>query len=165
MSLESDLQLVVEQERELVFDRFDEDVAFSVGSRARDLAKTMDKGVAIGVYLWDRTLFYAATAGATLGNTGWIQRKLNTVKIMHKSTYRLVLERGDKPRLFDDAWGLDPQHYVIAGGAFPIVVKGIGIVGAVCTSGLHERDDHNLSVAAICAVQGRDAARWSLSPA
>ena len=136
MSVESDLATVIEQEAKLVFDQFDEDTAFSIGSAVREAAKALGKGgVAVGVYLWDRTMFYGATAGASEGNRGWVERKAKLVRLQMKSSYRVVLERGDKPRLLEPHWAIEPTEYAIAGGAFPIVLKGIGVVGAAAASG------------------------------
>src|SRR4051812_49742185 len=122
MSVQSDLDIIAEQERRLVFTQFDEEVAFAIGSHVRAAGRALGKGVAVGVTLWDRTMFYGVTDGATAANRAWVERKCNTVQLMMKSTYRIVLERGDKPRLFEDSWALDPAVYVIAGGAFPIVM-------------------------------------------
>ena len=166
MSVETDLKLVAEQEAKLVFDRFDEDVAFALGSGIRDAAKTLGKGgIATGVYLWDRTLFYGATAGASEGNRGWVERKAKLVRLTMKSSYRIVLERGDKPRLLEPSWAIEPTEYAIAGGAFPIVVKGIGVVGAAAASGLAERDDHEIVRAAIAGLLGKDAGYLALPAA
>lgn len=154
MSTESDLKIVIEQERTLVFEHFDEDVAFSVGSRVREAAKPFGRGVAVGIYLWDRTLFYGATQGSAALNRGWVERKVKLVQLMLKSSYRVVLERGDKPRLLEANWAIEPADYAIAGGAFPIVVKGIGVVGAIAASGLSERDDHEIVRAAISGHLG-----------
>ncbi|WP_375451929.1 heme-degrading domain-containing protein [uncultured Devosia sp.] len=164
MSVESDLEIIAEQERQLVFTRFDEDVAFALGAHVREAGRALGKGIAVGVYLWDRTMFYGATAGASGGNRGWVERKANTVRLQMKSTYRIVLERGDKPRLFEDSWAVDAGTYVIAGGAFPIVMAGLGVVGAVATSGLSERDDHELSRRAIAVAIGRNPDDLALLP-
>ena len=75
---------------------------------------------------------------------------------------RLVLERGDKPRVLEESWAQDVRDYALAGGAFPITLKGFGIVGAVATSGLSERLDHTLSAAAVASVLGIDAATLAL---
>jgi uncharacterized protein (UPF0303 family) len=162
MSVESDIERIIEQEQGLVFERFDEDTAFAIGAHVRDAAKAIGKGIAVGVWLWDRPLFIGMTAGASSHNVTWAERKLGTVRLLHKSSYRLVLERGDKPRLLEPSWAADPATYAIAGGAFPINVKGLGFVGAVVVSGLPERDDHGFSVAAVCAAQGRDPRDWAL---
>lgn len=155
MTVESDIKLVAEQESTLVFERFDEDTAFELGRLIREAAKAIGKGVAIGVYLWDRTLFYGATAGASEANRNWVERKAKLVRLTMKSSYRNVLERGDQPRMLDPSWALQPTEYAIAGGAFPISVKGIGIVGAAVVSGLAERDDHEIVRAAIAQLLGK----------
>lgn len=165
MSAQSDIETILRQEQELVFDRFDEDVAFGIGSHIREAARAAGKGIAIGVYLWDRALFTALTPGASSHNTIWAERKVGTVRLLHESSYRLVLERGDKPRLLEPQWAADPSSYAIAGGAFPIHVRGMGFVGAVAVSGLPERDDHGYGVAAVCAALGKDPAEWMLPAA
>ena len=157
MTVESDLQLVIKQEQQLVFDRFDEDTAFEIGSLVREAARALGKGIAVGVYLWDRTLFYGATAGASEGNRGWIERKAKLVRLQMKSSYRVVLERGDRPRLLEPNWAIEPSEYALAGGAFPIVAKGFGVIGAAVASGLDERTDHELVRAAIAQALGHDS--------
>jgi uncharacterized protein (UPF0303 family) len=162
MSAEDDLAAVIAQEEALVFERFDEDVSFDIGRLAREAARALGKGVAVGVYLWDRTLFFGATIGASDGNRRWIERKAGLVRLLLKSSYRVVLERGDRPRTLEN-WGVDPGEYAIAGGAFPIRVKGAGIVGAAVASGLDERADHEIVRAAIAQVLGHSADHLALS--
>lgn len=163
MSTEDDLRIIAEQEATLVFDGFDEDKAYEIGSYIREAGRGLDKGLVAGVFTWDRTLFWGATAGSTSGNWSWATRKVALVKIMFKSSYRIVLERGDKPRLLDPQWGLDPTQYALAGGAFPIRVRNVGIIGAVAVSGLHERDDHEFARAAIARSLGHDARTLALA--
>lgn len=165
MSVETDLTIIAEQEQELVFERFDEDTAAEIGGYVREAAKAIGRGVVVGVYLWDRTMYFAATPGATSGNRAWAERKTGTVKLLLKSSYRAVLERGDKPRLLEPQWALEPTEYALAGGAFPIVVKGIGVVGAVAVSGLTERDDHEFARSAIARAIGLDPAAYALPAA
>ena len=158
MSAEAELAAVIAQEQGLVFERFDEDVAYAIGGTARQAAKALGKGgIVIAVYLWDRTVFYGATAGATDGNRHWVERKAKLTRMSLKSTYRYALERGDKGRILEPNWGLDPKDYAIAGGSFPIAMRGIGVVGAAVASGLHERDDHELVRSAIAVVLGKPA--------
>ena len=84
---------------------------------------------------------------------------------MFKSSYRVVLERGDKPRLLEPQWGMEPTQYAIAGGAFPIRVTGVGIIGAVAVSGLHERDDHEFARSAIARALGLESSAYALPAA
>lgn len=163
MSVEDDLQKLTVQEEALVFTEFDESIAFAIGKHVREAAIEMGAGVSVLVKLWDRPVFYSATPGTSFHNYKWCHRKANTVEFTHKSTYRHVLERGDKPRVFDEAWGVDAADYVFAGGAVPVKVNGAGIVGVAVASGLDERADHEIVVAAMCAVLGLDYSKLALA--
>lgn len=163
MSVEQDLARLAEQETSLVFENFDEGTAYAIGTHVREAALHLGAGVSVLVKLWDRPVFYSATPGASMHNYKWCHRKANTVEFTHKSTYRHVLERGDKPRVFDESWGVDAADYVFAGGAVPIKVTGIGIVGAAVASGLDERADHEIVVAAMCAELGLDFTKLALA--
>jgi uncharacterized protein (UPF0303 family) len=165
MPVEADLKIIAEQEAKLVFDHFNEDTAFEIGGYVRDAAKAIGKGIAVGVYLWDRTLFYGATAGASEGNRGWVERKAKLVRLQMKSSYRIVLERSDKPRMLEPNWAIEATEYAIAGGAFPISIKGVGPIGAVAVSGLAERDDHEFARSAIARALGLDADAYALPAA
>ncbi|HEY0920195.1 heme-degrading domain-containing protein [Devosia sp.] len=164
MGIADDIARIIEQERGLVFSAFDEHTAFAIGLAIRERASREALGLVADVRLWDRPLFYCAMPGTTADNPNWVRRKANTVQRLHKSTYRLVLEAGGEERLFPPHKGLSPDDYVMAGGSFPIAVRGVGVVGAATVSGLHERDDHDVVVAAICGVLGVDAAALALPP-
>jgi uncharacterized protein (UPF0303 family) len=164
MAAAEDIARIIEQERGLIFPVFDEHAAFAIGSSIRERAMRESLGLVADVRLWDRPLFYCAMPGTTADNPNWVRRKANTVQLLHKSTYRLVLESGGKDRLFPPHRALPPEDYVMAGGGFPIRVQGIGVVGAVTVSGLHERDDHEVAVAAICDYLGAARDSFALPP-
>jgi uncharacterized protein (UPF0303 family) len=150
MSVAENIARVAEQEQRLVFQAFDEATAFEIGCalRARGLAEEMPVVIQIGV--WDRLLFYAALPGSSSSNADWVRRKLNVVKMFQKSTYRMVLEQNSPDRAFKTGHGLPVTDYVLAGGGYPIKVKGVGAVGAIGVSGLPEREDHGVIVDALC---------------
>src|SRR5262245_11535189 len=156
MSATDDIARIAQQEAELVFDQFDEARAFAIGSLIRDRALRARLPAVVDFQLWDRPLFYAALPGSTSSNTDWVRRKRNVVKMFHKSTYRMVLEQNRPDRTFKPGSGLDASDYVLAGGGFPIRVTGAGVIGAICVSGLPERQDHGLVVAALCDHLGLD---------
>lgn len=165
MSREDDIARIIEQERELVLERFDEAVAFSIGQRIREHGLRHGLPIVCEVRSWERPLFYMALAGTNGDNQHWVRRKVNVVQRLGKSSYRAVLENKSGVDHFLPRRGMDNADYVLAGGGFPLRVRQAGLVGCVTVSGLHERDDHEVVVAALCGELGRDAARYALPPA
>lgn len=162
MSAADDIARIVKQEAALEFPSFDEATAFSIGSAIRERALAENLPIIVDIQLWDRPLFYAALPGSTATNANWARRKRNVVKLLHKSTYRLVLEKNQSDRTFPPSEGLDAADYVLAGGGFPIRVAGAGVIGVIAVSGLPERQDHEVVVAALCDHLGLDTARYAL---
>ncbi|WP_343312321.1 heme-degrading domain-containing protein [Brucella sp. BE17] len=158
-----DIKQILRQEQALVFPSFDENDAFSLGQRIRDIAVSEKLSIAIDISLWDRRLFFSSTEGATSDNAEWLRRKLNVVRRFHASTYRLVLEQKRDDRMFAPHKALDVNDYALAGGGFPIRIAGVGVIGAAIVSGLPQRDDHNLVVGAIAAHLGQDASTLALA--
>src|SRR5882757_5682484 len=165
MAVAEDIALIKRQEETLVFPAFDEAVAFKVGSAIRERALAEAMPIIVDIRLWDRPLFYAAMPGSNASNPDWARRKINVVKRYLKSTYRLVLEQQRSDRTFKIGEGLDIVDYVLAGGGFPINVKGAGVIGAITVSGLPEREDHGVVVAAICECLGFERFDFALPPA
>lgn len=146
MAKSDDIKLIIEQEKALVFSSFDETVAYEIGHAIRAHALQHKLAITAQVETWGRPLYYMALPGTTGDNANWMRRKANVVHRLMKSTYRVVLERNWTEDFFPPRRGLDNMEFVLAGGGFPITVRGAGIIGAVCVSGLHERDDHGLVV-------------------
>ncbi|MGV3651519.1 MAG: heme-degrading domain-containing protein [Devosia sp.] len=162
MDKAEDIRRIVAQEEALVFHQFDEHVAFEIGLAARRIAVSQQQGVVIDVRSWDRPLFYCALAGTSGDNQHWVRRKANTVQRFAKSTYRMVLEKSWEGDVFPPRRALDPDDYVLAGGGFPIRLANAGVIGAAIISGLPEREDHKLIVAAIAQVLGKDISAIAL---
>ena len=137
------------QEETLVFDGFDEATAFAIGTEIRDRALDMGAGVVIDIQLWHRRLFFAALPGSCPSHANMTRRKINVVRMFGRSSYRMALEQSREDRLLPPGYGLDPDDYVLAGGTFPLRVKNAGLVGAIAVSGLSQREDHDLVVAAL----------------
>ena len=137
-----------QQERELVFTRFDNTTAYRLGAR---IARTAhERGLRVGVDIQRPgiTLFRAMLNGVTADQEVWIQRKAALVLRMEASG-ALVEARFDG---FDPASiGWLDHRYAITSGAFPIRVEGVGVVAAATASGLSSQEDHDLIVEGIRA--------------
>ena len=156
MAAADDIALIQKQEETLVFPAFDEAVAFKIGVAIRKRALADNLPIIVDIRLWDRPLFYAAMPGSNASNPDWARRKINVVKRYLKSTYRMALEQQRPDRTFKIGEGLDIVDYVLAGGGFPVTVKGAGVIGAITVSGLPERQDHGVVVDALCDHLGVD---------
>ncbi|CAH2394944.1 heme-degrading domain-containing protein [Mesorhizobium escarrei] len=164
MAVADDIALIQKQEAELVFSVFDEAVAFKIGSTIRDRALAQGLPIIVDIRTFDRPLFYAAMPGSNASNPDWARRKINVVQRFLKSTYRMVLEQQRPDRSFKPGEGLDISDYVLAGGGFPITVKGAGVIGVIAVSGLPEREDHGVVVDALCSHLGVDGRELTLPP-
>ncbi|MGK5114058.1 heme-degrading domain-containing protein [Geodermatophilus sp. CPCC 205506] len=143
------------EEQDLRFTSFTNDDAWDLGSALVAAARRVDAPVAVAVVRNGHRLFSAALPGATPDNDEWIERKTRVVhRFGHSSLYvrQASIERGTT---FEEEFGLDPSRYAAHGGAFPVLVRSVGPVGAVVVSGLPQLDDHRMVVAAIRAHLGR----------
>ena len=138
-----------EQEHRLVFDRFDNADAWALGCLLVDLATGRDLPVAVDIRRGTQQLFHAALPGSTADNDAWIQRKARTVQRYGASSYLVGRRLAAKGQELDAGMGVDPAAYAAHGGAFPIRVPHVGVVGVITVSGLPQADDHALVVEAI----------------
>ena len=118
-------------------------------------------GGTVEIELAGQVLFTAATPGATPGQADWIRRKRNVVRRFARSTYAIgrMLERD--AQTMEDRHGLSLADYAAHGGGFPLIVDGTGPIGTIICSGLPQREDHELVVAAIAQLLGLRAPRLS----
>ena len=156
MGLSEDLERIALQERELVLQRLDAQVAWELGVRLRTLAEERGLAIVIDVRRFGQPLFYAALDGTTPDNPEWVRRKINVVARFHRSSYAVGLSLQAKNETLSEKLGLPVADYASAGGSFPLVVAGAGIVGCVTVSGLPQRADHELVVEGLCGWLGRD---------
>src|SRR3712207_4924254 len=143
------------EEEELQFTGFTNDDAWDLGSALVAAARRDGAPVAVDITRNCHQLFHAALPGATPDNDSWIARKTRVVhRFGHSSLYVRQASR-ERGTTFEEEFGLDPAEYAAHGGAFPVLVRSVGPVGAVVVSGLPQLDDHRLVVAAIRAHLGR----------
>lgn len=148
------IDTIVEQERSLVLDHFDEDIAFAIGCAIRERAQKVKAPVTIEIRSMVRRYFFAALPGSTPENEDWGRRKANTVLRTFKSSMRAGLEYELAGRAQWPDVGLPYSDFVLHGGGFPITVKSAGVSAAIGISGLPSIEDHELSTAALAEYVG-----------
>jgi uncharacterized protein (UPF0303 family) len=165
VAFSDDLAAIAAQEKELQFSRFDEDTAWKLGSRLRELAITGKFGVVIDVRRFGQPLFYSALAGTSPDNPEWVRRKSNVVARFHRSSYAVGLELKQSGATLMEKYGLSAADFAVHGGSFPIRLTTAGVIGSVTVSGVPQRSDHELVVEALCAELSRDYAALRLPSA
>ncbi|MDB6145837.1 MAG: hypothetical protein JWP80_4881 [Pseudomonas sp.] len=159
---QEDVQRIARQEQTLQFDRFDKTSAWELGTRLKNACE--EKGVAttIEVRLFKETVFFYSMPGTTPENTDWARRKRNVVEMMGRSSYGVGVSFAQDGKSLDTLMGLPLRDYASHGGSFPLLLRGIGCVGAVTVSGLPQREDHLLVVQVLAEMCGVDSSTLAL---
>lgn len=160
-----DLDRLAQQADRLIFPRFDEATAWALASRLRDDATARGTPISVEIRLFGQTVVFFAMPGTSPANADWARRKRNTVELLHKASYRVGREFADGDQTIESLMGLPTRDYCDHGGAVPIRVDGVGMVGVVTVSGLPQRIDHEMAVAAIAALVGVPVAEVALDDA
>lgn len=158
-----DLAAIAEQERKLVFPRFDEACAWRLGQQLHELAVARDHAVVIDIRRFQQPLFYVALPGTTPDNVEWVRRKNNVVARFLRSSYGVGLYLQQQNSSLQEKQGLSLTDYAPHGGAFPLTVAGASVIGSVTVSGLPQRQDHELVVEALCRQLGVEHASVKLA--
>lgn len=143
------------QEAELVLTEFTHEQAWRLGSRLVELAMQRDLAVTVDLRKGTQQVFHAARPGTTPDNDSWIERKVAVVYRFGASSYLVGLRHRAKGTDLNVDHGLAFQEYSAHGGAFPVRVAGVGVVGVVTVSGLAQQDDHALVVEALRELVGQ----------
>lgn len=156
MDLQKDLQRMAFQEETLVFPGFDKASAWELGTRLKDACETTGAAATIEVRLGRETVFFYSMPGTTPVNTDWARRKRNVVELMELSSYRVGRSHAANGNSLEGLMGLPVRDYADHGGSFPLLVKGVGCIGAVTVSGLPQRKDHSMVVQVLAQMCGVD---------
>lgn len=150
-----DIDTLTREEQVLVFDRFDENTAWEVGSALVTVAQAQNAPVVVDIRTPDRTLFHVALPGAVPANDAWARRKSNLTLREHCSSMLFGQTLQAKRKTLADH-GLDFSDYADHGGSFPLRIKGVGVIGAITVSGLASHEDHGMIVKVLSAHLGKD---------
>lgn len=149
------------QEEVLQFDVFDEATAYALGNAVRERGIRDSLPIVCAIATWNRPLFYMALPGTNGDNQHWVRRKTYIVQRFGKSSFRGLIENR-RERVYALNQGADPTEYALHGGAFPIRVRRVGDIGAICVSGLPESEDHRVVVETLADFLGVDRGEIAL---
>lgn len=146
-------QLKAEEER-LSFEHFSREDAWEFAmllyKNGRKYCRTMGfeitlNGLCVFRYLPEET---------TRDHAMWLERKRRTVEFREMSPLRfqawLEMDGSDFKN-----WKVDTDQYVLGGGAFPITIRGTGVVGSICTTNMPGNAEQEVITETISEYLGR----------
>ncbi|MFA9379462.1 MAG: heme-degrading domain-containing protein [Acetanaerobacterium sp.] len=148
-------EAIEKQEQGLILTRFNNDDAWELGQIAHDLAKQRGASVTINIEKNGQLVFATAFEGTNPDNERWMAGKRNVVKLFHRSSLAMKLKLVQKQKSAGEAFFVDDRKYLFSGGAIPIRIAQVGIIGSVAVSGLAEEEDHALPADAITELKSR----------
>jgi uncharacterized protein (UPF0303 family) len=149
------LEELLQQENDLQFTHFTNETAYRIGCRIIEKALTDSVSVTVDIQRNSHQLFHCALDGKSINNAQWIKRKNKVVQHFGRSSYYMGILLKSKQTTMQEWANLDPNEYAAIGGAFPIIIKNVGVVGTVTVSGLPQAEDHGLVTAVLrefCAL-------------
>jgi len=137
---------LLHQEQVLQFTKFTNEMALELGLRLIASAKRAGKAIAANISRNGQILFHHAMSGMSNDNAEWIRRKNNVVGRYGHSSFYVGTDYKNRGMDFDEIKSLDIKDFAAYGGAFPLIIKDVGVVGTITVSGLPQAEDHALIV-------------------
>ena len=150
------LKELLQQEEEIQFKSFDNNMAFVVGLALLDAARSKGKGVTIDIARNGQQLFHYAMPGTSRDNDVWVQRKNNVVNRFGHSSYYMGVSLKSKDQTIEEKYLISSSDFAAHGGAFPLIIQGVGVVGTITVSGLPQAEDHELVVTTLKKYLGQE---------
>jgi len=149
------LARLLAEENELQFSAFTNETAWELGQALVAAARHDGLPVTVDIRRGEQQLFHCALAGTAADNDAWIERKNRVVRRFGHSSYYVGTACRLEGEPFAERFLLDPTLFAAHGGAFPVIVRDVGVVGTVTVSGLPQAEDHRLVVSVLRAFLER----------
>ena len=138
-----------QQEEDIQFASFSNDTALEVGMALVQAARERGKAVTVDITRGGQQLFHFAMVGTSIDNGEWVKRKNRVVHRFGHSLYYMGVSLKNAGQTIEGKYLLPESEYAAHGGAFPLVIKGVGVVGTITVSGLPQQEDHELVVSTL----------------
>jgi len=149
MDTKSLLESLLQEENELQFQQFTNEMALQIGLWIIEKCKESNKSATIDICRNGQQLFHYAFPGTSADNDVWVKRKARIADRFGHSSYYIETELKLIGRTLQERYCVDPSEYAPYNGSFPIFIRGVGPVGSISVSGLPGDEDHQIVTAAI----------------
>ena len=136
---------IIKQQDELQFTKFDHEDGIRLGILMYETAKAQKLPVVVEISRFKQQVFHIALPGTSHDNDAWLKRKENTVYHYGKSSMLIQIATQKNGKTIEEMSHISSRKYAAAGGAFPIMVKNVGLVGVAAVSGMTSEEDHILA--------------------
>ena len=143
------LDALLAEEDGAVLDSFDYAAAWRLGEAIHALAAERNLPVAIAISHGGTPVFLSLLPGATSDNIDWLKRKQAVVWRFHHSSLYMRLLCESKSKAFNASYRLPDADFAASGGAVPLFVRNVGLVGSAAAGGLPDINDHQLVMEAL----------------
>lgn len=144
-------EVLSQQEKLYQFDRFTREDALRIGLLLHENAQKYPEPVAIEITINGLVVFRYFPEGTMQDNALWLTRKRHTVELMQMSSLHFLMWLQENGETLESR-KLMPNDYAAGGGGFPIAIRGTGVIGSICVSGLPDhKEDHQLLVDTLAA--------------
>ena len=150
MNIREQLDKLLEQEKTLVFERFENADALELGYTLAKRLENSDRPIAIVIRIGEHTVFQYTMKGKEDSHYGWANRKANLVEAIGHSSYYGTLAHQYLGEY--NEYETDEERFAFAIGGFPLNVKEHGRIGVIGLSGLKDPQDHIEVVTAIKTI-------------
>jgi len=144
--MEDLLQQLLQEEQEIQFDKFNENIAWRIGCLLVEYSMREGLPVTIDITRGEHQLFHASLKGTSPDNDEWIKRKIRLVYRFGHSSYYMGQLLKSKGKSIEEAYLIPESLCAPHGGCFPVIVKETGVIGAITVSGLPQEEDHKLVI-------------------
>lgn len=150
---------LLEQEAKLQFTKFTSEDALQLGLKLIENAKAYTRPVLVDITLAGHQLFHYAMQGTGPDNNEWVLRKKyvhdiytkptscmiwltiqthnsKTVMRFRHSSFYMGRYCASQNKTLEEKYYVSEQEYAAHGGAFPLIIKDVGVVGTITVSGL-----------------------------
>lgn len=141
----------LETNPKLLLSQFNNEVAWKLGSYARQIATEQypNRAIVIDISTTNGHRLFHTTigSGTVLNNDHWIDRKRNTVQRFGFSSYYMGRKLEPTGKSMQEGLFISPIDYAIHGGSIALkVVNCDYLVGTFTVSGLAQEEDHLLAL-------------------
>ena len=131
MTMEELLKVLEMQEEILQFSHFTNEDSWALGCQIVAEAARLGAGVAVSIRLNNGyTVFQHGMDGTNLINAQRLERKQQTVKLTEESSLQMYVRLKQREKELEELIP-DSSGCLAVGGAFPIRVEEVGVIGSV----------------------------------